>query len=91
MEIAVGVQTLEGRGTSGLELEALPGGPVAGTVHVGPCAQLPPAYDAFFAAIHERGLRPQAPVRKACLVGPEEAPQEEPTTRLVVPVQESTA
>ncbi|MER6982917.1 MerR family transcriptional regulator [Streptomyces carpinensis] len=91
MEIAVGVQTPQGEGTPGLEFEALPGGPVAETVHVGPYAQLPLAYNALFAAVHERGLRPQAPVRETYLVGPTEAPQEELMTRLIVPVQESVA
>ncbi|MBT2364131.1 MerR family transcriptional regulator [Streptomyces sp. ISL-10] len=92
MQIAVGVQTPQGEGgTSGVEFEVLPGGPVAETVHIGPYAQLPLAYNALFAAIHERGLRPQAPVREACLVGPTEAPQEELMTRLIIPVQESMA
>ncbi|WP_244257948.1 GyrI-like domain-containing protein [Streptomyces sp. Tu 2975] len=87
--IAVGVQTPQGAGTPGLQFEVLPGGLVAETVHVGPYAQLRLAYNALFAAIHERGLRPPAPVREAYLVGPAEAPQEELTTRLVIPVQES--
>jgi DNA-binding transcriptional MerR regulator len=91
MEIALGAQTPQGEGTSGLEFEVLPGGPVAETVHIGPYAQLPLAYNALFAAIHERGLRPQAPVREAYLVGPAEAPQEELMTRLIIPVQESMA
>ncbi|MFD8542436.1 MerR family transcriptional regulator [Streptomyces sp. NPDC059649] len=90
MEIAVGVQTPQGEGTPGLECEALPGGPIAETVHIGPYAQLPLAYHALFAAIHERGLRPQEPVREAYLVGPAEAPQAELMTRLIIPVQERT-
>ncbi|MFF8596692.1 GyrI-like domain-containing protein [Streptomyces sp. NPDC015220] len=91
MEIAVGAQTRQGEGMSGLEFEVLPGGLVAETMHIGPYAQLPLAYNALFAAIHERGLLPRAPVREAYLVGPAEAPQEELMTRLIVPVQESTA
>ncbi|MFI2457928.1 MerR family transcriptional regulator [Streptomyces sp. NPDC019539] len=91
MEIAVGVQATRGEGSPGLEFEVLPGGLVAETLHAGPYAQLPLAYNALFAAIHERGLRPQAPVREAYLVGPEEAPQEGLMTRLSIPVQESTA
>ncbi|MFJ5774521.1 MerR family transcriptional regulator [Streptomyces sp. NPDC093094] len=90
MEIAVGAQTHE-KTEAGPECVVLPGGPVAETVHVGPYSQLPVAYNALFAAVHERGLRPRAPVREAYLVGPEQAPQEELTTRLVVPVQEATA
>ena len=91
MEIALGVQTPQGEGTPGLDFAALPDGLVAETVHIGPYTQLPLAYNALFAAIHERGLRPQAPVREAYLVGPAEAPQEELMTRLVIPVQESMA
>lgn len=91
MEITVGVQTLEGGVTPGLELEVLPGGLVAETMHIGSYAQLPLAYNALFAAIHERGLRPQAPVREAYLVGPAEAPREELMTRLIIPVQASMA
>lgn len=73
----------------GLESQVLPGGLVAETVHTGSYEELPLACNALFAAIHERGLRPRAPVHEAYLVGPAEAPQEELTTRLVVPVQES--
>ncbi|MDX3107486.1 MerR family transcriptional regulator [Nonomuraea angiospora] len=91
MEIAVGALTPQGAEVPGLEIEVLPGGPVAETVHVGPYAQLPLAYNALFAAIHERGLRPEAPVREAYLVGPAEAPQEELMTRLIIPIQESKA
>ncbi|MFG6196902.1 MerR family transcriptional regulator [Nonomuraea sp. JJY05] len=91
MEIAVGAQTSQGAGAPGLEYEVLPGGPVAETLHIGPYAQLPLAYNALFAAIYERGLRPRAPVREACLVGPAEAPQEELMTRLIIPIQESMA
>ncbi|GAB7035736.1 MerR family transcriptional regulator [Streptomyces sp. NPDC021749] len=90
MEITVGVQTPQGEGTPGLECAALPGCSVVETLHIGPYAQLPLAYHALFAALHERGLRPQAPVREAYLVGPAEAPQEELMTRLIIPVQEST-
>jgi len=91
MEIGVGAQTPRGEEAPGLEVEVLPGGLVAETVHIGPYAQLPLAYNALFAAIHERGLRPQVPVREAYLVGPPEAPQEELMTRLIIPVQESRA
>ncbi|MGW3150763.1 MerR family transcriptional regulator [Streptomyces sp. NPDC001177] len=90
-EIAVGMQVPRSEGTPGLEFEALPGGLVAETVHIGPYGQLRLAYNALFAAIHERGLRPQAPVRETYLVGPAEAPQEELMTRLIIPVQENTA
>lgn len=91
MEIAVGAQAPQGGVTLGLEFEVLPGGPVAKTVHIGPYTQLPLAYNALFAAIHERGLRPQAPAREAYLVGPAEAPQEELMTRLIIPVEDNAA
>ncbi|MFH8799422.1 MerR family transcriptional regulator [Streptomyces sp. NPDC017936] len=91
MEIAVGVRAAQEREVPGLERAALSGGPVVETVHIGPYAQLPLAYNALFAAVHERGLRPRAPVREAYLVGPAQAPQEELTTRLTVPVHEGPA
>lgn len=91
MEIAVGAQAPQGKGVPGLEFEVLPGGLVAETMHIGPYVQLPLAYHALFAAIHERGLRPQAPVREAYLVGPTEAPKAELVTQLIIPVQENTA
>ncbi|MER5185765.1 GyrI-like domain-containing protein [Streptomyces sp. NPDC002896] len=91
MEIAIGAQTPQAEGMSGLQFEVLPGGPVAETAHIGPYAQLPLACNALFAAIHERGLRPQAPLHEAYLVGPAEAPQEELGTRVIIPVEESAA
>ncbi|MFE2323455.1 MerR family transcriptional regulator [Streptomyces sp. NPDC059385] len=92
MEIAVGAQTPQGVGEPGLECEVLSGGLVAETVHIGPYAQLPLAYNALFSAVHERGLRPAGtPVREVYLVGPQEAPEEELMTRLIIPVQEDTA
>ncbi|MGW4894081.1 MerR family transcriptional regulator [Kitasatospora sp. NPDC004240] len=91
LDIALGAPTARGEGAEGLEFEVLPGGPVAETVHLGPYAQLPLAYNALFAAVHERGLRPRGPVREAYLVGPAEAPQEELMTRLIIPVEEDTA
>ncbi|MER5961462.1 MerR family transcriptional regulator [Streptomyces sp. NPDC002057] len=89
MRIAVGAQTSREEAVPGVEFQVLPGGPVAETVHIGPYAQLPLAYNAVFAAVHERGLRPRAPVREAYLVGPAEAAREDLTTRLIVPVEES--
>ncbi|MFF2656589.1 MerR family transcriptional regulator [Kitasatospora sp. NPDC058032] len=92
MRIAVGAQSAEEADAlpDGLEREVLPGGPTVETVHHGPYTQLPLAYHALMAAVHERGLRPLAPVREAYLVGPGEAPAEEWTTRLVVRVEERT-
>ncbi|MFD0415978.1 MerR family transcriptional regulator [Streptomyces sp. NPDC127108] len=92
-EIAVGVRTPRGglARAPGIEVEVLPGGPVAETLHVGPYAQLPLAYNALFAAVHERGLRPRAPVREVYLAGPGDVPQDELRTRLIIKVEESTA
>ncbi|CAN3980120.1 MerR family transcriptional regulator [Kitasatospora purpeofusca] len=72
----------------GPERLVLPGGPVLATVHHGSYAQLPLAYHALLAAVHERGMRPMPPVREAYLVGPGEAAAEEWMTRLVVRVEE---
>ncbi|MGW1411083.1 MerR family transcriptional regulator [Streptomyces sp. NPDC002403] len=91
MEITVGAQIPQGEAMPGLDIEVLPDGLVAETTHIGPYAQLPLAYNALFAAIHERGLHPRTPVREAYLVGPAEASQEELMTRLIIPVQESVA
>lgn len=63
----------------------------ATAVRIGSRAQLSLAHDALFAALRECGLRPQALVREACLVGPAETPQEELATRLIIPVQEGMA
>jgi DNA-binding transcriptional MerR regulator len=91
MRVAIGAETTAGVGVPGLDVEVLPGGPVAETVHIGPYAELPLAYHALFAAVHERGLLPQAPVREAYLVAPGEAPDEELTTRVILPVREVAA
>ncbi|MFB6888818.1 MerR family transcriptional regulator [Kitasatospora sp. NPDC056327] len=74
-------------GAPGPERLVLPGGPVLETVHHGPYTQLPLAYHALLAAVHERGLVLLAPAREAYLVGPGEAPAEEWVTRLVVRVE----
>ncbi|WP_052850956.1 MerR family transcriptional regulator [Streptomyces avicenniae] len=89
--IALAAQVPQEVDAPGLELATLPGGPVVETVHVGPYAHLPLAYHALFAAVHERGLRPLAPVREAYVVGPPEASPHELVTRLVVPVEEFAA
>ncbi|MFF5990777.1 MerR family transcriptional regulator [Prauserella flavalba] len=91
LAIAVGAQAPAGHDVHGLESTTLPCGLVAETVHTGPYAQLALAYNALFAAIHERGLRPRAPVREAYLVAPPEARAEELVTRLIVPVEEYPA
>lgn len=74
----------------GVAWQEVPGGPVAETVHSGPYTQLPLAYHALLAAVHERGLRPLGQVRETYLAGPAEAPEEELLTRLVIPVAEGT-
>ncbi|MBV2364184.1 MerR family transcriptional regulator [Streptomonospora nanhaiensis] len=91
MEVAAGAAARPGEAPPGLETVALPGGPVVRTTHTGPYAQLPLAYNALFAAVHERGLRPLAPVRETYLVGPREAAPDELVTRVAVPVEEGAA
>ncbi|MEV5983101.1 MerR family transcriptional regulator [Streptomyces sp. NPDC052114] len=91
MEIAVGAAVPGSAGAPGVETETLPGGAVVETVHAGPYDQLPLAYNALFAALHECGLRPKAPVREVYLVGPTEAPQQGLVTRLIIPVEERAA
>ncbi len=91
IKIAVGVWTTPEAKAPGLEWETVPEGPAVETVHIGPYAQLPLAYHALFAAIHERGLRPQPPVCETYLVGPGEASREELMTRLTIPVQGGAA
>ncbi|HEY3478030.1 MAG TPA: MerR family transcriptional regulator [Streptomyces sp.] len=91
MRIAVGARTEPGSRVPGLDHQVLRGGPTAETVHIGPYAQLPLAYNALFAAVHERGLRPLAPVRETYLVAPGEAPDDELMTRLILPVEEAAA
>ncbi|MBH5333869.1 MerR family transcriptional regulator [Streptomyces pactum] len=88
MEMAVGAPVPAEAAPPGLERQVLPGGPVVETVHTGPYAQLPLAYHALLATVHERGLRPLAPAREAYLVGPAEAPPEELMTRVVIAVEE---
>ncbi|MGX2995852.1 MerR family transcriptional regulator [Streptomyces sp. JNUCC 64] len=87
-EFAVGADVPSGAVPEPLRPVVLPAGQVAETTHVGPYSRLPLAYHALFAALHEQGLDPRAPVREAYLVGPGEAPPEELVTRLVVPVRD---
>ncbi|MDA0565720.1 MerR family transcriptional regulator [Streptomonospora sp. S1-112] len=93
MEIAVGVCAPPGQAPPGLESVDLPGGPVLHTTHVGSYAELPLAYNALFAAVHERGLTPRPPVCEAHPAGPREAEPGrpgEPAVRLVLGVEEAT-
>lgn len=84
MRVAAGVET--DRVPPGTRAETLPAGPVASTLHTGPYAELPLAYHALLAWIHERGLRPCPPAREAYLVAPGEADPAELLTRVVVPI-----
>ncbi|MFF9868088.1 hypothetical protein ACF1G0_22160 [Streptomyces sp. NPDC013953] len=61
------------------------------TVDTGSCVRLPVARNAPPTAIPERAPRPRARECAAYPVGPAETPQEERTTRPLVPVQEVTA
>lgn len=85
MSIAAAVRAEAAPGTVRVRL---PAGRAVTTVHTGGYAELPLAYTALFSWIHERGLRPLAPVREAYLVTPGEAETHELVTRIVIPVAE---
>ncbi|MEV6104685.1 MerR family transcriptional regulator [Streptomyces sp. NPDC051940] len=90
MRIAVGAELTDAAGPPpGTDPEALPACRVAEAVHHGPYAQLPLAYNALFAWVHERGLDPRGPAREAYVVGPGEAEPEELVTRVLLPVEET--
>jgi DNA-binding transcriptional MerR regulator len=63
---------------------ALPGGPWATTLHVGPYPQLPLAYTALLEHVREHGHRPAGPVTETYLTDPSTAEPEELVTGLAV-------
>ena len=64
----------------------LPAGPAATTLHTGPYEQLPLAYHALQAWIHEQGLTVRGSAREDYLVAPGEAGPHELLTRLTIPI-----
>jgi DNA-binding transcriptional MerR regulator len=73
----------------GTVLGELPAGPAATTLHTGPYEQIPLAYHALFAWIHERGLTARGPAYEHYLVAPGEAEPHELLTRLTIPLDPS--
>lgn len=69
LRIAVGVESAADP-VGGMTVEHLSGGLAAVATHVGPYEHLTLTYQAIFAWIHERGLRPHGPVREAYLADP---------------------
>ncbi|KAA2261148.1 MerR family transcriptional regulator [Solihabitans fulvus] len=86
MSVAVGIDIGAGPPPEETSVEILGEGPVVATVHIGPYAELPLAYNALFAWVHERGLRPVPPVREEYLVSPGEADADELMTRISIPI-----
>jgi DNA-binding transcriptional MerR regulator len=76
-DVQVGVPAADGE-------TALPGGPWATTLHVGPYPQLPLAYTALLEHVREHGHRPVGPVTETYLTDPSTAEPEELVTRVAV-------
>jgi len=70
----------------GLRALALPGGPVATTLHTGAYDELPLAYAALLTAVHERGHEARAPIVETYLADPSRVGPEDLVTRLSVGV-----
>ncbi|MEO3925579.1 MerR family transcriptional regulator [Micromonosporaceae bacterium B7E4] len=89
LRIAVGVQSDEpAEAVPGIAVAHLPAGPVVAAAHVGPYEHLTLTYQAVFAWIHERGLRPCGQVREAYLADPGTTEPAHLVTRVVVPIED---
>jgi effector-binding domain-containing protein len=66
---------------------ALPAGPWATTVRVGPYPQLPLAYTALLQYVRAPGHRPAGPVTETYLTDPSTAEPDELVTRLAVALE----
>lgn len=92
VRVAVGVESDEPAPVDGpvpgTEVEQLPAGPAAVAVHVGPYEHLALSYQAVFAWIHERGLRPCGVAVEAYLTDPGTTDPAQSVTRIVVPVED---
>lgn len=84
-EFAVSVGVPGGDGPDGV---ALPGGPWASTLHVGPYAELALAYAALLEHVRERGHEPVGPATETYLTDPGRAAPEELVTRVSVALAE---
>ena len=63
---------------------AVPGGPWASTLHVGPYTELPLAYTALLEHVRERGHEARGPVTETYLTDPSTAAPSELVTRIAV-------
>jgi DNA-binding transcriptional MerR regulator len=70
----------------GAEVEELPGGLMAVTMHVGAFEEIGLAYHALFAGAQERGYEPAGPVREHYLSDPDVVPPEELATEVLLPL-----
>lgn len=61
-------------GDNGVVASALPEGPTAVTVHIGPCASMKPGYDAIEAWLAEQGASAVGPAWEVYLSDPSEEP-----------------
>lgn len=88
MTVAAGVEAPTAAPVPGTRVEHLPPGLAATAVHTGPYEQLTLTYQAVFAWIHERALRPRGTVYEAYLDDPATSDPARLRTRIVVPLHE---
>jgi effector-binding domain-containing protein len=71
-----------------IDIVVLPSGPVAETFHRGRYDDIPAAYEAVFAWIHEHGHHQEGPPRELYLTGPDTATSpDDYLTEVVVPLR----
>ncbi|MFW5416086.1 MerR family transcriptional regulator [Nocardiopsis sp. CNT-189] len=87
MRVGIAAETEEDEVPRGAERAVLPAADVASTMHEGPCAHLPLAYNALFTWIHDQGLQPHGPARETYLATPGETDPDEQLTRIAVPIE----
>ena len=87
LRIAVGLESAADP-VGGTTVQHLPGGLAVVATHVGPYEHLTLTYQAMFAWIHERGLRPHGQVREAYLAGPTTSDPAQLATRIVIPIED---
>jgi len=86
--VAVGVAAPTAAPVPGTRVEHLPGGLAATALHTGPYEQLFLTYQAVFAWVHERALRPRGSVYEEYLDDPRTTDPAGLRTRIVVPLHE---
>jgi effector-binding domain-containing protein len=70
----------------GVDLETVPGGTAASTVHVGPYSAMEPTYAALQEWVAANGKRPAGPPREVYLNDPATVPASELLTEIIWPV-----